>query len=163
MKKQEYIDKYGEEWYLAYLERNKIYRLNHKKEIAKQQHEKWERDKEKLKEYYKKYRIENAEKIKEKAKNNPISRANNLISGYNQDDRDYNRGKGDLTSEWIIENIFKNPICHYCGKKLDWKTIGVDRKDSSLPHTKENCVPCCIHCNSKKRSIPYDEYIKKER
>ena len=35
---------------------------------------------------------------------------------------------------------------------------GLDRIDSNLPHTKENCVPCCKHCNYAKRDRTLEEF-----
>lgn len=36
---------------------------------------------------------------------------------------------------------------------------GVDRVDSKLGYTPENCVPCCKQCNFAKGSMSYDEFI----
>lgn len=89
--------------------------------------------------YYKNYYKEH--------KNTPISRAKILLSRYNQKDKINNRGKGDLTSKWIVENIFSKP-CVHCGKK-GWEIIGCNRLDNSKPHTKDNVEPCCKKCNIK--------------
>jgi hypothetical protein len=35
---------------------------------------------------------------------------------------------------------------------------GLDRVDNSLPHSKENCVPCCKWCNFAKRERPTEEF-----
>ena len=51
-----------------------------------------------------------------------IQRANNLISAYNQTDRKYGYGKGDLKGQWIVENIFSKH-CVYCGE-TDWHKLG---------------------------------------
>lgn len=69
--------------------------------------------------------------------------------------------------------------CYYCGakpenksnvflrdKKSHPKSIengtfvynGLDRVDNSLPHSKENCVPCCKYCNFSKRERSIDEF-----
>lgn len=85
-------------------------------------------------------------------------RANYLINSYKRDDKNYNRGECTLTTQWILENIFTKP-CHYCGES-DWNKLGCDRIDNDLPHTPENCVPCCYACNCKKGSKKYEEYIK---
>jgi len=37
---------------------------------------------------------------------------------------------------------------------------GLDRIDNSLPHTKENCVPCCKWCNFSKRERTTAEFIE---
>jgi hypothetical protein len=58
--------------------------------------------------------------------------------------------------------------CHYCGDAITWTQHGlkknnagynVDRIDSSLGYTVENCVPCCWACNRMKCNIPYQEFL----
>jgi hypothetical protein len=54
--------------------------------------------------------------------------------------------------------------CHYCGtppqkhKKLVY--TGIDRKDSSLGYTVDNCVSCCTTCNTAKGTKPYAVFIE---
>ena len=88
-----------------------------------------------------------------------IGRASNLASSYAQMDKKNGVGKSTITKEWIVNNIFNNS-CVYCGES-DWTKLGCDRKDNSLPHTEDNCVPCCGECNRKKKTMSYDEYMKK--
>lgn len=116
-----------------------------------------ERHKEHLTEYITEWRKNNP-KYDTQRRSTPYGRAVNLLSAYKQNDKIHNRGECTITAEWIVENIFSQP-CHYCGES-DWTKLGADRKDSSLPHTPENCVPCCKHCNDKKHITPYDDYIK---
>lgn len=95
--------------------------------------------------------------------NSPRGRANHLLGTYNLNDKKYNRGKGDLTVDWIVDNIFTQP-CAHCGK-IGWDIIGCNRLDNSLPHTKDNVEPCCVECNRKlgnlelsiKRSLPVNQ------
>lgn len=87
-------------------------------------------------------------------------RALTLISGYKKSDLKYNRGECTITAEWMIENVFSGQCCHYCGE-TDWTKLGCDRIDNSLPHTPENCVPCCCDCNIKKARYGYNEFIEK--
>ena len=47
------------------------------------------------------------------------------------------------------ENIKENGIFNY---------NGLDRVDNTLPHTKENCVPCCKYCNFAKRERTQEEF-----
>ncbi len=59
--------------------------------------------------------------------------------------------------------------CHYCGSVESNLKItknhsgyahnGIDRKDSALGYSKDNCVPCCRTCNFAKRDMPYAEFI----
>ena len=59
--------------------------------------------------------------------------------------------------------------CHYCNsppyntlknKHAQFCYNGLDRLDSSLGHTKDNCVPCCIICNRGKSNQPYHQAIE---
>ena len=168
---------YKRQWYLAnkdkFAERNKEYRQSNKDKIAEymkkyyqankekileQQKEYYQSNKEKIAEYMKEYQKEyyqtNREKKLEQQKeydkkylNTPIGRASNLLSRYNQSDKKYNRGQGDLTARWIVENIFTKP-CKHCGKE-GWDIIGCNRLDNSKPHTMDNVEPCCEECNKK--------------
>lgn len=80
-------------------------------------------------------------------------RAMSIINNCNKDDRKANRPKGDLTVEWVEEQLQKG--CTYkdkCGT-TDWRLIGLNRKDNNLPHTKDNCEPCCWECNNRLHHI----------
>ena len=47
--------------------------------------------------------------------------------------------------------------CIYCGRPA----TNVDRKDSNVGHTQQNCVPCCGRCNKVKNNIlTYDIMIE---
>lgn len=129
------------------------------------------------KEYSKKYRAENRDTLLVKKRvyyethseekneymrnynSTTIGRAANLASSYKQMDEKNNVGETTITKEWIMDNIFTKS-CIYCGES-DWTQLGCDRKDNSLPHTPNNCVPCCWDCNRKKGSMSYNEYIKR--
>jgi hypothetical protein len=47
--------------------------------------------------------------------------------------------------------------CHYCGCNIE--VTGLDRKDSSKGYSRDNVVPCCWGCNSKKQDKPYDQFV----
>lgn len=115
--------------------------------------------KQRKKEYNAIWRAEHSEYLKEyKAEYNktPMGRAVYLVNSYQKADKKYNRGECTLTAQWIIDNIFNKP-CHYCGE-TDWRKMGCDRIDNSLPHTPENVVPCCFECNSKRGRKSYEEF-----
>ena len=139
----EYYKKHKDE----VLAKNAEYRAKHKDEITA-----------KKAEYYQKNKDEFAAKQAE-YRSTPLGRARNLVDAYRLSDNKYNRGECTIDAHWILDNVFSGQVCHYCGE-TDWKLLGVDRKDSSLPHTKENCVPCCKHCNEKKGITPYEEYMR---
>ena len=131
---------YYKQWYIAnrekILEQHKEYYTANREKRLKQQ-------KEYNKEYYK----------------TPMGRASNLLNAYNRNDKKYNRGEGDLTAQWIADNILSKP-CVHCGES-DWKKIGCNRIDNSKPHTKDNVEPCCCECN--KRLAIEDEAAFKDQ
>jgi hypothetical protein len=47
--------------------------------------------------------------------------------------------------------------CHYCGCEIE--VTGLDRKDSSKGYSRDNVVPCCWGCNSKKKDKTYDQFV----
>ena len=136
-----------QEWYKTYQEihsderkeYSKKYYLEHKTEMRQKQNE-----------YNRKHYQENPDEEKKRRKewrlNTEMGRANSLLQAYNQADKRHNRGKGDLTSKWIVDNIFTKP-CAHCGK-TGWRIIGCNRLDNSKPHTKDNVEPCCEECNN---------------
>lgn len=97
------------------------------------------------------------------ARHNPQYRAKWLLSSYNTMDRNNALGRGDLTAQWIVENIFTKP-CAHCGI-TGWDVIGCNRLDNTKPHTKDNVEPCCLDCNVKlaiKERNNYNSQFKKK-
>jgi hypothetical protein len=60
-----------------------------------------------------------------------------------------------------FSDLVKDP-CRYCGAALSATGSGLDRKDSYLGYTLDNCVPCCTVCNRirGKDSISYSEMFE---
>lgn len=138
------------------------YKQNRDKILA-QGAERYKQNKEKIIARQTEYQKNNKDKIREqKAEyhSTPKGRAISLVAAYRKADKKYNRGECTLTPEWVVDNVFSGQVCHYCGE-TDWIKLGVDRKDSSLPHTPENCVPCCKACNQKKGTTEYDEFMRR--
>ena len=109
-----------------------------------------EKNRDRIRANSKKWRDANPEKQKIASDNyrfSKIGRATNLLRDYNRHDSEVNRGLGDLTPEWIVENIL-NKKCSHCDE-TDWHKIGCNRLDNSKPHTKDNVEPCCLKCNVK--------------
>lgn len=131
---------YLHQWYLK----------NREKKL--EQNKKWcEGNKEKREEYLKNYYQENKEEILSKQSDyhkTQKGRAVVLCADYRTEDKLRGRGESTLTADWVVENIFSKP-CHYCGE-TDWTKLGADRIDNSKPHTPDNVVPCCLHCNCSK-------------
>lgn len=117
--------------------------------------EKWARVKDACnKQRREKYAIDKSQK--ERYNSTMFGRAVYLNSAYRYKDRKYNRGEGDITPQWIVDNIFNKP-CHYCGE-TDWRKMGCDRIDNSLPHNADNVVPCCKDCNNQRHRSKYEYF-----
>lgn len=148
--KEEYLEKkkaYKKEYY----EKNKEEILIKHKEYRKEhKEEKSLRDK--------KWRENNQDKIIE-YRNSKYGRAAILIATYRATDKKQNRGECTLTVEELVE-MFNNG-CIYCGE-TDYHKLGADRIDNSKPHTKENCVPCCRHCNCQRGTKDFQEFYNQK-
>lgn len=128
---------YKHQWYLA----NKERLLENSREYTS-------KNKEKCDGYKKKCYLKNKDRYLQKAKEiyqTKEGRASALLKAYNKADRDKGRGEGNLTVQWIIDNIFTKK-CAHC-EKIGWDVIGCNRLDNSKPHTKDNVEPCCEDCN----------------
>ena len=102
---------------------------------------------------------EEEREYKRKYRNTPRGKAKEMVRNFRWADEKYGRGECTITPEWIMENIFTQP-CHYCGE-TDWKKLGCDRIDNSLPHTPENVVCCCKTCNTKRGTIPFKVFLQR--
>ena len=131
-------------------------------EKVKENSKKWyEANKEQRTEYDKQWRENNPDYDKQRYEeyfSTPIGRAKCLANSYKTEDKKHNRGECTLTAKWIVDNIFSKH-CHYCGE-TDWRKLGCDRIDNSLPHTPDNVVPCCKPCNIKRGTKPFEEFCK---
>ena len=158
MDKKEYSKWYYETHKKEILEQHKQYVDKNREKYREYKRESYQRNKEKILVRHKVYYENNLEKRKEYTKT-PIARANNLLSQYKRIDKNKGWSEVDFDARWIVDNIFSKP-CEYCGE-TDWHKLGCDRKDNSKGHTKDNVVPCCYHCNCKKYTMSYHEYLKK--
>ena len=145
-----YVEKFGKEKYNEYQKKQREKKVYDKTwyEKNKVYNKTWhEKNKVYNKTWYEKNK-ENKKKYSKEYKNTPLGRAHNLLASYKRSDKKHNRGECTLTAKWIAKNIFTKK-CQYCGE-TDWHKLGCDRIDNNLPHTIENVVPCCFHCNCKK-------------
>lgn len=94
---------------------------------------------------------EDIQKQKREYISTPNGRAAKLIAAYNFEDKKRGRGQGDLTAQWVVDNIFTKK-CAHC-EETDWHKIGCNRLDNSKPHTMDNVEPCCLICNCKEYGI----------
>ena len=133
-----------------------------KEEIAAYRKSWREAHKEEMAVYQKAYREANKEELAEYRKNYLNTKhgwAYSILHNYNKADKKYNRGKGDLTVDWIVENVLSKP-CAHCGES-DWHKIGCNRIDNDLPHTKSNVEPCCWECNNRLAAMEKAEKLGK--
>lgn len=64
----------------------------------------------------------------------------------------FNLTKDEFSSFWQVP-------CTYCGSEV--ATIGIDRIDSSIGYSFDNCVSCCTMCNTMKLNHSLDEWLDK--
>lgn len=167
MKKQEYIEKFGQE---AWDKKQESHRRASRKWLEKPENKerayattrKWQKDNK-----------ENMKKIRDNFNaNHPLydnahckkyqstkkGRAATLLHAYKQSDSINNRGECKLTRSWIVDRIFSTS-CIYCGDS-SWEHLGADRIDNNLPHTPDNCVCACGICNIERqyKELSVDEF-----
>jgi len=77
----------------------------------------------------------------------------------------------ELSDEEVLHLATSN--CHYCncppdkvkksnnGRKETLSIHGIDRKNSDIGYTSENCVSACWECNNMKGKIEYNAFIEK--
>ena len=158
------------------LAKQKEYRDSHKEQITetarryrdnggyKRHHAKYkEKRNAYCREYHKKHREERLAYHKDFMKdylNTKEGLAKKRIYDYNREDRLHDRGKGDLTPDWFVEVILGSS-CIYCGDS-DWRHLGADRIDNSLPHLKSNCICSCGVCNVERqcKSMSVSEFVE---
>ena len=64
-------------------------------------------------------------------------------------------------TNYEFNNIIINP-CYICGKMVNKNhNNGIDRFDSKLGYSIDNCRSCCGECNYMKNKYDYDEIIRK--
>lgn len=174
MNKQQYILKYGEEGYRIKLKRDAEYRRRNKERLKQYFKDRWENVKEqensKRREKYasddnyregmKKRSSDYQKQHKQQRRNTPEKRAERLVSDYKNDDKTNNRTGFNLTTKWIIENVFSGQKCIYCDCD-DWTKLGLDRIDNTLAHFPENVVVSCFKCNNKRRRTDFYDYLRK--
>lgn len=75
-----------------------------------------------------------------------------------------NAKRRNITLELTLEEflfIIKNGKCQYCEGDIGEIGSRIDRIDSKLGYTKDNCVPCCKECNWMKSNIwSYSEFLE---
>ena len=162
MTKSEYVEKYGLEQYEEMRskrrEYQKKYYAQHKTEFAAYS-KKWaSKNKESCREGSRKYRLTHHDEIltyKKKAfHNHKATRAYSLYRAYKRADDLRRNGGCTITKDWILENVYSGQKCSYCGCS-EWRELGLDRIDNSLPHTPDNVVVSCTKCNNKRRESNY--------
>ena len=117
-----------------------------------------ERQREKNRKNSERYRRMNPERMKifnEQRKNDINYKFNYYKKEAEIDGKNWN-----LTFDQCEE--FFTSECFYCGQQYEgygFKFTGIDRLDSKLGYTEENCVPCCTMCNYIKGCLLADYFI----
>jgi hypothetical protein len=144
------------------------YRENNQEKIKKYR----ENNQEKIKEQQKEYRENNKKQNYEKQKEYREAKIHNVINSITSKCI-IDRKKWDIWCDKIKKNSKNHPYsveftndvmfdmmvhgCFYCG---DIATT-IDRLDSALDHTIDNCVGCCGPCNNSKGTADPSTFIRK--
>lgn len=152
IRKADYIAKFGEGAWEKVLEKQRV-----------KDHKRYDSDPEKARKKRREYYKNNTEKTLETNKvyaNSKVGRATKLRLNYMRNDKENSRPGFNLPREWIIDHIFTSS-CIYCGDS-DWKHLGCDRIDNSLPHTTDNCVCACGICNVERhiQNMTVEEFVE---
>ena len=77
----------------------------------------------------------------------------------------YAKGEFKLDREWGVRRYDEqHGLCYYTGIEMTfghgngrvWSNVSIDRVDSNLPYTPENCVLCCTGFNLMKTNLPLE-------
>lgn len=63
----------------------------------------------------------------------------------------------ELSIEQFTEIV--NKPCFYCNTYIENEVVGIDRIDSELGYSPENCVSCCETCNFMKRDMNVKDFL----
>ena len=167
-KKKQYYERNKEKVLLKCAE----YRSTHKEQKAETDKKYAQKNKDKIKQYQKEYRDSHKESSAEYQKQYRIKNKNKLdeykksphvrYTVYQRNAKNKKRNF-DLSEDEFIE-MSKQP-CIYCGEYSDTYNNepfnGIDRIDSDLGYSINNCVPCCATCNRMKMDLKVDDWINK--
>jgi hypothetical protein len=89
--------------------------------------------------------------------------------------RSYKYGAFIRSIKWLLTNDdfarLSREHCHYCdlppskvtvsrsGERYTWN--GIDRLNSDLDYTPDNCVACCSFCNAAKNVLSPEEFVQR--
>lgn len=178
MKKEEYIERYGQDSWVKHLEWHRKYRIKNRDKVLEASNRSREKHRDKINAQKREHYYANREAILAKQKeysgahreerkeynrqyfSSKRGRANNILTQYRKRDVSEKRGECTITRDWIVENIFTSK-CIYCGDD-NWKHLGVDRIDNNLPHTPENVVCACSICNCERqcRKMSVEDFVE---
>lgn len=136
---------------------DKTYAQINKRKIQQYQQEYRESHKLSNAEYQKLYRQKNKERLDE-YKKSPHNRYITYQSNAKHKDRNFNLSEDEFVK------MSQQP-CVYCGGYSDTyngeQFNGIDRIDSSLGYSIDNCVSCCATCNRMKMDLNVNDWISK--
>lgn len=140
-------------------EKKKEYYEKNKEQVLKQRKEYREKNKEQITEKKKEYRIDINQHVYDSIIIGEINErrkwdlwCNSIKCGATKNKHPYS---DDFTNDIMFEMMVQG--CFYCGELA----TTIDRIDSKLGHTIENCVGCCHGCNISKGVTDPSTFIRK--
>lgn len=153
-------------------DKQREYRKNNPEKVKEQKKRYQQNNQDKIQEYQRDYREAKKEEIKDQRKGYREDKIQNVHESITTGEI-IDRHKWDLwcdkikqrSTKWPYSDDFTNDVmfdmmtkgCFYC---RDFATT-IDRIDSKLDHTLDNCVGCCGPCNNSKGVADPSTFIRK--
>jgi hypothetical protein len=112
----------------------------------------YQKNKETIREYHKQYYQENKEACKQydqQARQSPAGKYKSYKSSAKVRGISFSLTKDQFMTFWQQD-------CYYCNRPI--ATIGIDRIDSEIGYSIENCISCCSVCNYMKLDMNEEEW-----
>jgi hypothetical protein len=95
----------------------------------------------------------------------PFTNWREKFKGYIQQDKDKERyDEEEFITYMDLSGLMNEQSnkCIYCWKSLNNSDWSLDRIDNKLGHNMNNCVLSCIHCNTTRKTTPYNKFYREQ-
>ena len=141
----------------TYIKNNKEkiteYNQNYRKQCREENEEEYKKKQNEQHKLWYKNNPEKVREINEQRCNDPLVRLGSMKNQALKKGRIWK-----LTDDYAL--LLINDVCHYCGGKNESSCNSIDRIDSDLDYTIDNCVTSCSMCNYMKNTLNYYNFLK---